>query len=154
MQARNGARAHPRCSREQALLYSCEDVAHLHHPTRVLGKVQVMDLVTDICMHEDVDIPRVEFGRRRIRCSASFEGTSRTITFYRPEPTLADVVHEAAHAVSPGGHDMDFRIALVRIARRWAGVQYAALLHHLLVCVGLPMDPWSARGSDPFSPGL
>lgn len=145
-QARGGAAAYPRCSREQALVYSCEDVAHTHHPTRLLGRAQAVDLVTDICMHENVDIPFVEFARRRARCVAAFEPHSRTVVFHGAQPALSHVVHELAHMVSGGlGHDLDFRVTLVRIARRWAGVQYASLLHHLMVGVGLPMDPWSAR---------
>ena len=145
-EARSRAGAYPRCSREQALVYACEDVAHDHHPTRVLGRAQAVDLVADICIHEDVDIPRVEFGARRARCSASFDPFSRTVVFHGARPLLSHVVHETAHAVSGGaGHDIDFRVALVRISRRWAGVQHASLLHHLLTGVGLPMDPWSAR---------
>lgn len=145
-QARAGAVAYRRCTTEQALVYSCEDVARLHHPPRVMNKKQAADAVGEICMHEDVDIPHVVFGRRRARCTASFEPVSRTVAFHGASPSLADVVHEIAHVVSTtGNHDMDFRVALVRISRRWAGVEYASLLHHLFVGVGLAMDPWSAR---------
>lgn len=144
--ARSGAARYRGCSQEQALVYSCEDIAHLHQPTRVLTKPQVTALVADICTDEDVDIPLVEFGRRRARCTASFEPVTRTVTFHGPAPFLADVIHETAHVVSgTGNHDAEFRSALVRMSRRWAGVEHASLLHHLLAGVGLQMDPWSVR---------
>lgn len=144
--ARAGASAYPRCSGEQALVYSCEDVAHDNHPTRMLGRAQAVDLVGDICIHENVDVPFVEFARRRARCTASFEPFTRTVIFHGSRPALSHVVHELAHVVSgSGNHDLDFRVTLVRIARRWAGIQYASLLHHLFAGVGLPMDPWSTQ---------
>lgn len=145
-QARSGSAAYPGCSSEQALVYACEDVAQIHHPTRLLDKSQVVDTVTRICTHEDVDVPEVEFGRRRARCTASFEPISRTVTFHGSSPSLADVIHETAHVVSGSGdHDAEFRATLVRLSRRWAGVEHSSLLFHLLAGVGLQMEPWSAR---------
>lgn len=144
--ARAGSASYAGCSGEQALVYSCEDVAQLHHPTRMLERSQVIETVTEICTHEDVDVPVVEFGRRRARCTASFEPVTRTVTFHGSSPTLADVLHETAHVVSGSGdHDADFRATLVRLSRRWAGIEHSSLLHHLLAGVGLRMEPWSAR---------
>lgn len=145
-QARSGSAGYPGCSVEQALVYACEDVAQLHHPTRRLDRSQVIETVNEICTREDVDVPVVEFGRARARCSASFEPVSRTVTFHGPSTTLAEVIHETAHVVSGSdNHDAAFRAALVRLSRRWAGIEHASLLHHLFTGVTLPVEPWSAR---------
>lgn len=145
-QARSRAGRYRGCSKEQALTYACEDIAHENHPTGELGRTQAHDLVTDICVHENVDIPYVKFGGKRSRCTASYEAYSRTITFHGISPTKADAVHETAHCIAGGmNHDMEFRVTLVRIARRFAGVQYASLLQYLFEGVGLDMEPWSTR---------
>lgn len=142
-EARHGARHFARCSTEQALVYSCERVASRHVPLRELTKRDVESIVEDICMVEDIDIPFIQFGGRTGRCTAWADRTTHTIGFMRRNPTLDDVIHEISHLVSRGdGHDDLFRSTLVRLGRRHAGVEWASLLHHLFVGVGLDQSDW------------
>ena len=142
-EARNGARNFPRCSTEQALVYSCERVASRHVPLRQLTRRDVESIVEDICLVEDIDIPFIQFARRTGRCTAWADRTTHTIGFLRRNPLLDDVIHEISHLVSCfDGHDEVFRSTLVRLGRRHAGVEWASLLHHLYVGVGLEQAGW------------
>ena len=142
--ARSLSHGYADCTPEQALVYACEDVALEHAPLRTLDRAATALLVEEICTEEDVDPPVVMFGRRRERCLALFEPVTRTVVFHGSAPSLADVIHEIAHITGPTGHhDVWFRTSLVRIARRWAGIEYASLLHNLFVGVGLETGAWS-----------
>jgi hypothetical protein len=142
-EARDGSRHFPRCSTEQALVYSCEHVASRNAPLRELSRRDVETVVEEICTVEDIDIPFIEFGRRNARCRAWADRTTHTIGFTRRNPTLDDVIHEIAHLVARSDrHDDLFRSTLVRLGRRHAGVEWASLVHHLFVGVGLDQSGW------------
>lgn len=142
-EARHGTRHFPRCSTEQALVYSCERVTSRNAPLRELSGRDVESVVENICTLEDIDIPFIQFGRRGGRCTAWADRTTHTIGFTRRNPGLDDVVHELSHLVARSdNHDDLFRSTLVRLGRRHAGVEWASLLHHLFVGVGLDQSGW------------
>lgn len=141
-EAVRGARRYPRCTQEQALVYSCEDVAQRHAPLRALVRPEVVEFVANVCMEEDVDIPHVEFGRRRARCTAWADRTTHTVWFGSARPPVGTVLHELAHLIARAdAHDPEFRFALLRLARRHAGIQHAGLLRSLFIGTGLDNDP-------------
>lgn len=143
-QAQADARGHTGCTPEQALVYGCENVASRECPSRLLSTRDVEHLVAHICIHEDINVPFIEFGATGPRCVAWTERSSHTIGFAGRSHSVHSVVHEIAHLMSHNdNHDTHFRSHLVRLARTHAGVEYAALLHSLFLGVGLADPPWA-----------
>ena len=141
-EAVRGARRFARCSHEQALVYACEDVAQRHEPLRVLTRADTVGFVANVCLEEDFDIPHVEFGRRRVRCTAWADHTTHTVWFGSARPSVGVVLHELSHLVARGdGHDSEFRFTILRLMRRHAGIQHAGLLRSLFIGTGLDNDP-------------
>ena len=136
--ARNRARSYRRCSAEQALTYACEDIASRHVPLRTMNSAELTDFIGHVCILEDVDVPRVLFGTRQRSCSAWADRSTHTIAISRRTASVDLVLHELSHLLSRSdGHDRDFRLTLVRLARTHAGIQYAALLQSLFTGTGL-----------------
>lgn len=141
-EAVRGAHRFPRCTHEQALVYSCEDVAQRHQPLRQLSRQEAVLFVADVCMEEDVDIPHVEFGRRGTRCSAWADRTTHTVWFGSARPLVGTVLHELSHLIARAdAHDPEFRFTFLRLVRRHAGIQHAGLLRSLFIGTGLDNDP-------------
>lgn len=133
------------CTPEQALVYACEEVAVRECPLPPLSRADTTALVSRICLHEDTDVPHVQFQGRVGRCVGWAHEESRTIGFRGEGTTAHTVVHEIAHLTAgSSGHDGPFRAELVGLARRHIGVEYAALLHSLFRGVGLDIPQWQA----------
>jgi hypothetical protein len=144
VQVHAAARRYRGCSPEQALVYSCEDIAGRECPSRELSRRDVEQLVAHICLTEDIDVPYIEFRNGRARCVAWSERSSRTIGFTGRTHSIHSVVHEIAHLSShTDAHDAHFRSHMVRLARVHSGVEYAALLHSLFHGVGFTDPPWA-----------
>ncbi|MEY4365631.1 MAG: hypothetical protein RLZZ305_975 [Actinomycetota bacterium] len=144
-EATAAAPAWRRCTREQALVYACEDVAERESPARVLDPDGIRGFVENACLEEDIDVPYVEIVRSSRRCRGWAEHTSRTLAFSGRSVSLHTVVHEISHLLAPeDGHGPLFRNELVRLSRRHAGVEHASLLHSLFRGVGLDVSPWVA----------
>ena len=137
------ANRYRRATREQALTYACEDVAARHEPLRRMNAAQVTQFVGDVCIQEDVDVPRVLFGTGKRSCTAYADRSLHTIAISNRTATVDLVLHELSHLISRSdGHDADFRSTLVRLARTHAGVAYASLLRNLFVGTGLDPREW------------
>lgn len=136
------SRRYPRCSREQALVYACEDVAARHAPLRVLSRAEAVEFVAHVCTEEWVDVPHLEFGRHRTRCTGWADRSTHTIGIHTSRPGVGLLLHEISHLVSRAdNHDAEFRLVLLRLARRHAGIQHAGLLRSLFAGSGLDTDP-------------
>ena len=143
--ARTRALDYPRRSHEQALTYACEDIADEMVGTRELGAPEIQTLLERICHAEDLDVPRLEFARKRVSAAAATVIDDNTICVFGRRATLSTLLHEIAHtSVRMPGHGVLFRDELVRLTRAHLSVEYAALLHSLFVGLGLDAAPWPA----------
>lgn len=143
--ARSLATQHSRCSHDQALTYACENLADDIIGARELTAVDAQQLLERICHAEDLDVPRLEFARKRTRTLAATFIDNNTICIFGRRTTLSTLLHEIAHSsVRTHDHGVLFRDELVRLTRIHLSVEYAALLHSLFVGLGLDAAPWPA----------
>ena len=143
--ARTHASNYPRGSHEQALTYACEHIADDIVGTRELTPDDAQRLLERICHAEDLDVPRLEFSRRRATSLAATLVDDNTICIFGRRTTLSTLLHEIAHvSVRTHGHGVLFRDELVRLTRVHLSVEYAALLHSLFVGLGFDAAPWPA----------
>jgi hypothetical protein len=134
-----------RGTREQALTYACEHLADELIGARVLDAAEAERLMEHICHAEDLDVPRLEFARRRTTAQASTFIDDNTICIFGRQTTLSTLLHEIAHtSVRTDSHGVLFRDELVRLTRLHLSVEYAALLHSLFVGLDLEAAPWPA----------
>lgn len=143
--AREGAEHFPRASREQALTYSCEQTADDILGVRIMSVSETEPWIETVCHTEDLDIPQLQFGRKRpTSLGASFIEEHAMCLFGR-EIRQSTVLHELAHlSVKANGHGVLFRNELVRLTRAHLSVDYAALLHSLFIGCSLEAAPWAA----------
>ncbi len=143
--ARHLATQFPRSSHEQALTYACEHLADELIGARELDATDAERLTERICHAEDLDVPRIEFARRRSTAQAATFIDNNTICFFGRRTTLSTLLHEIAHtSVRTDGHGVLFRDELVRLTRLHLSVEYAALLHSLFLGLDLEAAPWPA----------
>lgn len=136
-------RAFPTCSTEQALCYAVESVVASVLPVQRLTFAEAVDLVEDIALDEDIDVPHVE----RLRANASSEGVAshtKHAIGLKAQTDRLTVCHEMAHILAGFGHDDLWRDAYVALVRRYVSVQHASLLHTLYLRSGLPVSDWRA----------
>jgi hypothetical protein len=134
----------PRCSPEQALVYSCEDIVDREIGSRTVASDNVHEWLTAVCTAEDLDTPHVVVQRATATVLASAEIDSNTICIRGRSTTYATLLHEVAHVASGAPlHNQVFRDEFVHLSRTHISVQYAAFLHALYTRVGLSVSPWS-----------
>lgn len=143
--ARTLALGYARSSHDQALTYACELIADEYIGTHELGAIEARQLLERICHAEDLDVPRLEFARKRVTALAATVVEDNTICVFGRHTTLSTLLHEIAHtSVRTHDHGVLFRDELVRLTRAHLSVEYAALLHSLFVGLGFDAAPWPA----------
>lgn len=144
-QARSGAEQFPRASSEQALTYSCEQLADNVLGVRVMTPQEVQPWIENICHTEDIDVPVLEFGRKRKTALGVSLLDDHAMCLFGREIRQSTVLHELAHLSSGAhGHGVLFRNELIRLTRAHLSLDYAALLHSLFVGCDLEAAPWGA----------
>ena len=134
-----------RSSHDQALTYACEHLADDIVGSRELTAADAQKLLERICHAEDLDVPRLEFARKRTSSLAATLVDDNTICIFGRRTTLSTLLHEIAHtSVRTHDHGVLFRDELVRLTRVHLSVEYAALLHSLFVGLGFDAAPWPA----------
>lgn len=136
--------AYPKCSHEQGLVYSCEDVVDATLGSPVIDARVAQDFVESVCHSQDIDPPEVLRGRsQKVRATANVD--SWTICVQERNTTTSVLLHEIAHlSVGVDSHGVLFRDELVRLMRAHASVEHAALLHSLFLRLDLDIGPWGA----------
>ena len=139
------AKEYKKCSFEQALTYSCEDIVENEIGSRNLSSRLAKDWLEQVCAREDIDMPHVLVRRASPKSLASADISSHTICIRGMNTTTATVLHEIAHvSIGVESHEIMFRDELIRLTRAHISVEYAALLHGVFTGVGLAMSPWPA----------
>ena len=142
------ANEYSKCSPEQALTYSCEDIVDNELGSRNFSSHHIEQWLQHVCTREDIDIPHVVVGRASRSSLASADIDSHTICLRGKATTAATALHEVAHViVGIESHGVLFRDELVRLARAHISVEYAAMLYGVYKGVGLEMSPWPASAS-------
>lgn len=136
------------CSKEQALVYACEDIVEAEFGSRELLASDIPQFVETICQREDIDTPRISHRRASKHILASANIDDNSICLRGRRTSASTLLHEIAH-VSCGadGHGVLYRDEYVRLTRAHISVSYAALLHSLFVAAGVEMSPWAASAS-------
>jgi hypothetical protein len=136
--------AYPKCSREQGLVYACEDVVDTTLGSPVIDSRNARDFVDAVCHRQDLDPPEILRGRsQKMRATANFDSWS--ICVQERNTTTSVLLHEIAHlSVGVDSHGVLFRDELVRLMRAHASVEHAALLHSLFLRLDLDIGPWGA----------
>ncbi len=136
--------SYPKCSREQGLVYACEDVVDATLGTPLIDARVVHDFVESVCHKQDIDPPEILRGRsQKVRATANVD--SSTICVQERNTTSSVLLHEIAHlSVGVDSHGVLFRDELVRLMRAHASVEHAALLHSLFLRLDLDIGPWGA----------
>jgi len=140
---RDIAPAYHKCSTEQATCYAVEHVVGTVLPVQRLTFTEAVDLIEDIALDHEIDVPHVE----RIHGNARAEGVASNRKYAIGLKGTTDrliVCHEFAHIVAGFGHDDLWRDEFVALVRRYVSVQHASLLHTLYVRSGLPVSRWQA----------
>lgn len=146
--AREAAKAYPRCSREQASVYACEEIVEHELGSRLIASSELDNWLVEVCSREDIDAPNILITRASKRSLASADTDTNTICIRGKNTTVATVLHEIAHViVGIDSHGVLFRDELVRLCRFHISVDYAAMLHNVYNGIGLPMSPWPASAS-------
>ena len=142
------ANEYSKCSPEQALTYSCEDIVDNELGSRNFSSHHIEQWLQHVCTREDIDMPHVVVGRASRSSLASADIDSHTICLRGKATTAATALHEVAHViVGIESHGVLFRDELVRLARAHISVEYAAMLYGVYKGVGLEMSPWPASAS-------
>ena len=142
------ANEYSKCSPEQALTYSCEDIVDNELGSRNFSSHHIEQWLQHVCTREDIDMPHVVVGRATKTSLASADIDSHTICLRGKATTAATALHEVAHViVGIESHGVLFRDELVRLARAHISVEYAAMLYGVYKGVGLEMSPWPASAS-------
>ena len=144
-QAREAAGEYPRASEEQALTYSCEHLADDVLGIRIMSQKEIQPWLEDICHTEDLDVPVIEFGRKRPTSMGVTYIDEHAVCLFGREIRQSTVLHELAHlSARADNHGALFRDELVRLTRAHLSVEYASLLHTLFVGCKLDVAPWGA----------
>jgi hypothetical protein len=143
--AREGATRFPRATQEQALTYSCEQLADDILEVRIMVREEIQPWIEAVCHTEDLDIPDMIFGRKRPNSLGVSYVEDHAMCLFGREIRQSTVLHELAHlSVKAENHGVLFRDELVRLTRAHLSVDYAALLHSLFVGCNLEAAPWGA----------
>ena len=143
--ARDGASQFPRATEEQALTYSCEQLADTVLGIRTMVQDEIQPWIEKICHIEDMDVPETLFGRNRKSSLGASYVDQHASCFFGRETRQSTVLHALAHLSKRAeNHGVLFRDELVRLTRAHLSVDYAALLHSLFVGCGLEAAPWGA----------
>lgn len=143
--ARDGAQNFPRASLEQALTYSCEQLADEELGIRIMSPSDIQPWLENVCHAEDLDVPHLQFSRKRPKSLAVASIDSQAICLFGRDIRQSTVLHELAHlSTRVDGHGVLFRNELVRLTRAHLSFDYAALLHALFVGCSLEAAPWDA----------
>ena len=68
-----------------------------------------------------------------------------SVCLHRARSSVPTILHEIAHLiVGLEQHGVLFRDELIRLTRKYIGVEYSSLLFHLMSGTGLEMSPWQA----------
>lgn len=146
--ARALAGSYAGCSREQALVYACEDVVEVHLGSREIAFDDAAAWLSTVCDAEGIDEPLVVRGRasRATLASADIDGHALCIRGSRT--TTSTLVHELAHLTcGVGSHRALFLDELVRLTRAHVSVEHASLMHALFGACGMAVAPWGASAS-------
>ncbi len=139
-----------KCSPEQALVYSCEDVVDEVAGSRIISAVEIPALLENICQKEDLETPDLVFSRASPRYKASVDLDTNRICIRGRSTSVLVLLHEVAHViVGIESHGILFRNELVRLVRTHVSVDSASLLHTLFVRTGLDAAPWGASAFRP-----
>lgn len=143
--ARDGASQFPRASQEQALTYSCEQLADNELGIRIMSRHEIQPWIEKVCHTEDLDVPEMLFGRARKSSLGVSYVDEHAMCLFGKDIRQSTVLHELAHlSVKAENHGVLFRDELVRLTRAHLSVDYAALLRSLYVGCGLDAAPWGA----------
>jgi hypothetical protein len=144
-QACEGAKKFTRAGSEQALTYSCEQLADEVLGIRVMTTQEIQPWVEKVSHAEDLDVPHLQFGRQRKTSLGVSYLDDHAMCLFGREIRQSTVLHELAHlSVRAEGHGVLFRDELVRLTRSHLSIDYAALLHSLFVGCSLEAAPWPA----------
>jgi hypothetical protein len=144
-QARDGATHFPRATREQALTYSCEQLADNVLGIRIMSRQEIQPWIEKVCHTEDLDVPEMLFQRARKNSLGVSYVDEHAMCLFGREIRQSTVLHELAHlSAKAQHHGVLFRDELVRLTRAHLSVDYAALLHSLFVGCELDAAPWEA----------
>lgn len=143
--AKEAASTYPRATEEQALTYSCEHLADDVLGIRIMSQKEIQPWLEDICHTEDLDVPVIEFSRKRPTTMGVTYIDEHALCLFGREIRQSTVLHELAHlSVRADNHGVLFRDELVRLTRAHLSVEYASLLHTLFVGCKLDVAPWGA----------
>lgn len=144
-QAKKAAENYPRASLEQALTYSCEHLADDVLGIRIMSHKEIQPWLEDVCHTEDLDVPVIEFARKRPTSMGVTYIDENALCLFGREIRQSTVLHELAHlSARADNHGVLFRDELVRLTRAHLSVEYASLLHTLFVGCQLEVAPWGA----------
>lgn len=136
------------CTREQALVYACEDIVEHEIGSRNIASHEVERWIEGICQREDMDTPVVLVSRLSRRTLASANDQDHSICLRGKTTTVGTALHELAHlSAGSDSHGVLWRDEFTRLTRAHISVSYAALLHSLYTGSGLEMSPWPASAS-------
>lgn len=134
-----------RATTEQALTYACENVADDVLNIRVMTRNEIQPWVDNVCHAEDLDVPDLEFRRKRPTSLAVTFIDQHSVCLYGREIRQSTILHELSHlSTKAENHGVLFRNELVRLTRAHLSLDYAALLHALFKGCNLEIGPWGA----------
>ncbi|MSO60089.1 MAG: hypothetical protein EXQ63_07160 [Ilumatobacteraceae bacterium] len=133
------------CSPEQALVYATETVVENTLGARKLQRSETIDFIDEVCMNENIDTPALDITPSRSKYIATADISQHSVCLRRARSSVPTILHEIAHlTVGLEQHGILFRDELIRLTRKYIGVEYSSLLFHLMSGAGLEMSPWQA----------
>ncbi len=133
------------CSAEQALVYAVEIVVENTLGAPPLRRSEILNFIDTVCMNENVDTPTVDIKPSQSKNIATTAISDHSICLQRARSSAPTILHEIAHLiVGLETHGVLFRDELVRLTRKYIGLEYASLLFHLMSGTNLEMSPWQA----------
>ena len=133
------------CSPEQALVYACEAVTETVLGVRKIPRSKTDEFINSVCMNENIETPTVNIAPSRSPNVAIANIQEHSVCLHRARSSVPTILHEIAHLiVGLEQHGVLFRDELIRLTRKYIGVEYSSLLFHLMSGTGLEMSPWQA----------
>ncbi|MSO32216.1 MAG: hypothetical protein EXQ64_05335 [Ilumatobacteraceae bacterium] len=133
------------CSPEQALVYSCEAVTETVLGVRKIPRSKTDEFINSVCMNENIETPTVNITPSQSPNVAIANIQEHSVCLHRARSSVPTILHEIAHlTVGLEQHGVLFRDELIRLTRKYIGVEYSSLLFHLMSGTGLEMSPWQA----------
>ena len=133
------------CSFEQALVYAVETVVENTLGAPQLRRSETLNFIDAVCMNENIDTPTVDITPSQSKYIATTDISEHSVCLLRAHSSAPTILHEIAHlTVGLETHGILFRDELVRLTRKYVGLEYASLLFHLMSGTGLEMSPWQA----------